>query len=138
LRFLVDTNVFSEMRKGSYANPGVQAWTTAVDTADLAMSVITLKEIEYGVVSVSSSDPAKSLRLRAWLDHYLLPRVSDRILPITINIARECALLEVPGPYSLADALIASTAIVHDLTVVTRNVRHFAHTGAALLNPWDA
>lgn len=138
MKFLADTNVFSELEKGSNANPKVQQWSNSVDSADVAMSVITLKEMETGILMIARRDPHRSLSLRAYLDHLLLPRIGDRILPVDSEIAIRCAALSVPNPRPLADALIAATALVHDLTMVTRNVGHFRSMGVRLLSPWDA
>ncbi|MGV3490723.1 MAG: type II toxin-antitoxin system VapC family toxin [Devosia sp.] len=134
MRYLLDTNILSEVRKGRGGNAGVQSWAAAEDQASFAISVITIKEIEYGILNRMRHDPEQSMLFRLWLDHHVLPTYSDRILDIDLAVAQKAAALDVPDP---TDGLIAATALVHDLTVVTRNVRHFASMGVRLLNPFN-
>lgn len=136
MKFLVDTNIVSEMRKGRDGNSGVVAWSGSVDMSDLAISVLCLKELEYGVLNVAGSDPLKSLVLRAYLDHFVIPQYRGRVLPVDEVIAIRAAALDVPKRRPFADGLIAATALVHDLTVVTRNTVDFLPTGVRLLNPF--
>lgn len=138
--FLLDTNVVSELRKvaAGRADPRVAAWADAVDAADLYLSVVSVEELEIGVLMVERRDAAQGRLLRAWLDERALPAFAGRILPVTEAIARESARLHVPDPRPVRDALIAATARVHRITVVTRNVADFAATGVPLLNPWGA
>jgi len=136
MKFLVDTNIVSEMRKGRDGNSGVVAWSGSIDMSDLAISVLCLKELEYGVLNVAGSDPLKSLVLRAYLDHFVIPQFRGRILPVGDVIAIRAAAFDVPKRRPFADGLIAATALVHDLTVVTRNTVDFLPTGVRLLNPF--
>ena len=136
MKFLVDTNIVSEMRKGRDGNSGVVAWSGSIDMSDLAISVLCLKELEYGVLNVAGSDPLKSLVLRAYLDHFVIPQFRGRILPVGDLIAIRAAALDIPKRRPFADGLIAATALVHDLTVVTRNTVDFLPTGVRLLNPF--
>ncbi len=136
MRFLVDTSILSEMRKGRGGNAGVVAWSGSVDIADLAISVLCLKELEYGVLNVADSDPPKSLVLRAYLDHFVIPQYRGRVLPVDEAVAIRAAALDVPKRRPLADGLIAAAALVHNLTVVTRNTIDFLPTGVRLLNPF--
>ena len=138
MRFLVDTNVLSEMRKGRGGNTGVVAWAGSVDVVDLATSVLCLKELEFGVLNISHSDPSQSLVLRAYLEHFVVPQYADRILPIDRAVAVRAAALDVPKRRPVVDGLIAATALVHGLTVVTRNTIDFLPTGVRLLNPFTA
>lgn len=136
--FLLDTNVVSELRKAKAgkADANVTAWAGSVPFGSLFISTVTLLELEMGVLQVERRDAAQGVILRAWLDSHVLPAFHDRILPIDVAVARQCARLHVPDPRAERDALIAATALVHGLTVVTRNVGDFQPTGVPLLNPW--
>lgn len=137
--FLLDTNVISELRKAraGTADPKVLAWANNVDASLLFISAITVLELEQGVLLVERRDAKQGMALRAWLDGQVMPEFVSRILSIDAVVARRCAGLHVPDPRSERDALIAATALVHGLTVVTRNVADFARTGVRLVNPWD-
>ncbi len=134
--YLLDTNLVSELRKArtGKADPGVVAWAGGVSADDLYISVITILELELGVQLRERRDPAQGALLRAWLEQQVIAGFADRVLPIDLAIARRCAGLQVPD----RDALIAATALVLGLTVVTRNLRDFEGTGVALCNPWSA
>jgi predicted nucleic acid-binding protein len=138
--YLLDTNVVSELRKISAgkAHAGVASWADSVDAADLFISVITVQELEIGVLTVERRDAAQGRLLRAWFEDHALPAFAGRILPVSEAIARRSARLHVPDPRPVRDGLIAATALVHRMTVVTRNVADFATTGASILNPWEA
>lgn len=138
--YLLDTNVISELRKVRVgkADARVASWADRVDAADLYFSVVTLQELEIGVLIVERRDPVQGKRLRVWLDAHVLPAFAGRILPVSEAIARSSARLHVPDPRPVRDGLIAATALVHRMTVVTRNVTDFATTGVSILNPWDA
>lgn len=136
--FLLDTNVVSELRKAGRADKGVVAWASRVPAEQLHVSVITILELETGVLLVQRRDPRQGTQLRSWLDQHVLPAFSGRVLSVDIRVARQCAALHVPDPRSERDALIAATATVHDMTVVTRNVADFVSTGVRLLNPWHS
>ena len=136
--YLLDTNVVSELRKvrSGKADPKVAAWADTVDAADLYISVITLQEIEIGILLMENRDPAQGKILRAWLEAHLLPAFANRILPVDEAVARRSAQLHVPKPRPVRDGLIAATALVHSMTVVTRNVADFVSTGAPIVDPW--
>lgn len=134
--FLLDTNVISELRRRDKANRLVLDWAAAVPAAQFYISVITVLEIEQGILQVSRRDQAQGARLRAWFDTTILPTFGDRILVIDIAVAQRCAALHVPDPRAERDALIAATALVHGMTVVTRNVADFVATKVPLINPW--
>jgi hypothetical protein len=137
--YLLDTNLVSELRKArtGKANPGVVAWAEGVTGEDQHLSVITVLELELGVRLRERRDPAQGAVLRTWLEGQVLAGFAGRILPVDTDIARRSAELQVPDPRPDRDALIASTALVRGLILVTRNVRDFEGTGVALHNPWS-
>jgi predicted nucleic acid-binding protein len=138
--FLLDTNVISELRKtgDGKADANVVAWLSGVDAATCHLSAVTLMELEFGILRMERCDAVQGARLRAWMDHHVRPEFSDRILPIETAVALRCTRLHVPDPRPERDAYIAATALVHDMTVVTRNTADFESTGVPLLNPWEA
>ena len=138
--YLLDTNVVSEIRKISrgQADAALEQWTHSVSFDDCHLSVITLLEIEQGILRVQHrGDEAQFMRLQHWLNDTVIPTFDQRILPIDRHTARICARLHVPDQRPYNDALIAATAIRHDLTLVTRNVRDFAELNVPLLNPFS-
>jgi predicted nucleic acid-binding protein len=137
--YLLDTNLVSELRKArtGKADPGVVTWAEGITNEDQYLSVITVLELELGVRLRERRDPAQGAVLRAWLERQVLVGFAGRILPVDTDIARRCAGLHVPDRRPDRDALIAATALVHDLTLVTRNVRDFDGTGVALHKPWS-
>jgi predicted nucleic acid-binding protein len=138
--FLLDTNVISELRKAGdgKANANVVAWLSGMDATTFYLSAITLMEIELGVLRIERRDRTQGAKLRAWMDHHILPEFADRTLPVDKAVALRCAPLHVPDPRPERDAFIAATALVHGMTVVTHNLADFKPTGVPLLNPWDA
>lgn len=140
MMFVLDTNVVSELRRvgSGKADANLMRWTERVDAADLFVSAITIMELELGVLSIERKDATQGAMLRAWLDQHVLPEFSSRTLPVDTAVAQRCARLHVPDRRSERDALIAATALVHGMTVVTRNLADFRPTGVALVNPWEA
>ena len=140
MMFVLDTNVVSELRKVQIgkADANVAAWAQSVDAADLFVSAITIMELELGVLSIERKDTTQGAMLRSWLEQHVLPEFSGRTLPVDTAVALRCARLHVPDKCGERDALIAATALVHGMTVVTRNVADFKPTGVAILNPWEA
>ena len=138
--YLLDTNVVSELRKvrRGRADAQVARWAQEVAVAQLYISVITVHELEIGVLLLQRRDLAQGAVLRSWMDDYVLPAFAGRILPVDTAVVQRSAQLHVPDPQPFRDGLIAATALVHGMTVVTRNVADFARTEVALLNPWDA
>ena len=134
--FLLDTNVVSELRK-TQADPAVVAWARSVPAYKLYISAITLLEIETGILRLERRDPEQAAPLRNWLEVYVMSAFAGRVLSVDGAVARRCARLHVPDRSNECDALIAATALVHDMTVVTRNTRDFAFSGAPVLNPWE-
>ena len=140
MMYVLDTNVVSELRKLRLgkADTNLTAWALSVDAADLFVSAITIMELELGVLSLERKDSAQGAMLRAWLEQQVLPEFSGRTLPVDTAVAQRCARLHVPDKRGERDALIAATALVHGMTVVTRNVADFEPTGVSLVNPWEA
>ncbi|WBG66996.1 type II toxin-antitoxin system VapC family toxin [Pseudomonas citronellolis] len=138
--FVLDTNVVSELRKvrAGKADPNVAAWSESVDAAELFMSAIAIMELKLGVLPIERKDATQGALLRSWLEQHVLPEFSGRTLPIDTAVAQRCARLHVPDKRGERDALIAATALVHGMTVVTRNVADFEATGVPILNPWEA
>ncbi len=134
--FLLDTNVVSELRKAQIADANVVAWAESQSTSSLFLSVISVLEIETGILLLERRDAAQAAVLRTWLDGYVLRAFSDRILPVDTAVARRCASLHVPDRCADRDALIAATALVHGMTLATRNVDDFTPTGVEVLDPW--
>lgn len=137
--FVLDTNVVSELRKvrSGRADANVAKWADSVESVDLYLSVITVQELEIGVLLAERRDPAQGAVFRAWLDSHVLPAFAGRILPVDTAVAQRSARLHVPDPRPVRDCLIAATALVHGMTVVTRNVADLDPCGALLLNPWE-
>jgi toxin FitB len=145
MTYLLDTNVISEFRKDNRSSrgavtidPNVKTWVTSVSRFDLYLSVMSILELEIGRLLLARRDPAQAALLGAWIHTRVLDAFEGRILPVDLQVARQCAVLHVPNPLEDRDSLIAATALVHDMTVVTRNVSHFEPTGVRILNPWEA
>ena len=139
MNYLLDTNVVSELRKigDDKADANVVAWIGAEEAGNFFISAITILELERGVLSIQRRDVAQGARLRAWLDNRIRPEFEGRILSVDDAVATRCAHLHVPDRRNEADALIAATALIHGLSIVTRNVRDFEGTGIVLINPWQ-
>lgn len=135
MRYLLDTNLLSELRKEDRANQGVLAWAMANDTGQSAVSVVSICEVRRGIEEKRRKDLAQARVLEHWLAGVLV-EFATSILPVTAEIADRwgCLLAKAKGPER--DLLIAATALEHDLTVVTRNVADFARTGVRIVNPW--
>jgi predicted nucleic acid-binding protein len=138
--YVLDTNFVSELRKAKAgnANQRVIAWASSVPAGSLYISAITVLELEMGVLQIERRDRAQGSVMRAWLDEHVMPAFAGRILAVDAPVALRCARLHVPDRVAERDALIAATALVHGMTVVTRNVGDFATTKAALIDPWNA
>jgi predicted nucleic acid-binding protein len=136
--FLLDTNVVSELRRTERADARVRDWAAATPLELYAISVVTVLELERGTLLMERRDAQQGAVLRRWLEDEVVKRLMPRILPVDIVIARRSAKLHVPDPRPERDALIAATALVHGLTVVTRNTADFEPMGVQILNPWLA
>ena len=138
--FLLDTHVVPELRKVRLgnANKHVARWADSVDAADLFLSAITIQELEIGILLAERRDPAQGAVFRAWLNSHVLPAFSGRVLAVDTAVAQRSARLPMPELRPVRDGLIAGTALVHGMTLVTRNVAGFEPTGVSVLNPWEA
>ena len=136
--YLLDTNVVSELRKvrAGKADANVARWADSVDAGELYLSVISVQDLEIGVLLVERRDPVQGAMLRSWLNDHVLPAFVGRILPVDTAVALRSAALHIPDPHPVRDGLIAATALVHGMTVVTRNVDDFARANVKVLNPW--
>jgi len=140
MMFVLDTNIVSELRKvrSGKANPGVAAWAEQVPTAELFISAITIHELEHGVLLMERSDAAQGALLRAWLDQSVAAAFKSRVLPVDERVARRAAALHLPDPAPFRDALVGATALVYDMTVVTRDLKDFQRfDGLDVINPWS-
>ena len=133
--YLLDTNVISELHKGKRANPNVLAWFQSVADDELFLSVLVLGEIRMGIERIRRSDPGQAGVLGRWLNQLEI-NYADRILPVNAAIADRWGSLSAAKPISVVDCLIASTAMEHDLRLVTRNTQDVTRTGVMLLNPF--
>ena len=138
MNYLLDTNVISELRKGgsNKIDSNVKDWAKQTTSSDLFLSVITILELEMGVLLIERKDHIQGKTLRHWFQNHVLPTFKDRILDIDYNVALRCAALHVPDRRPDRDSLIAATALVHGMHVVTRNVADFSDTGVEIINPW--
>jgi toxin FitB len=137
VKFLIDTNVVAELRKGSRANPNVRAWFAALEPDAIVLSVLTIGEIRRGIESVRRRDTAAARALERWIRR-LTAEHRDRILPVDLAVIDAWGRLNVPDPLPVVDGLLAATAQVHGLTLATRNVKDVARTGVPLVNPFVA
>ncbi len=136
--YLIDTNVISEARKKSRTNPGVIDFFNRVAAAGdpVYLSVITVGELRRGVELIRlRSDTEQARLLEDWLSA-VLEQYADKVLTFDADAAQVWGRLRVPNPEHALDKQIAATALLHDLTVVTRNAADFAGTGAKVLNPF--
>jgi predicted nucleic acid-binding protein len=136
--FLLDTSVVSELRRGEKSDPHVFGWASRHEQAEFFISAITILEIEIGALRRARKDEVQGRMLRRWIDETVLVEFDGKVLAVDTAIALRCARLHLPDRKPERDALIAATAIVHGLTLATRNTRDFEPTGAKLFNPWLA
>jgi toxin FitB len=132
--WLVDTNVLSELRKGDRADTGVRDWFASARDEELFTSVLVLGEIRRGIESIRRRDAPSATALDQWLERIAVD-FADRVLPVDARVADRWGHLNVPDPIPTVDGLLAATALVHDLVLVTRNVRDVGRTGVRVLDP---
>jgi predicted nucleic acid-binding protein len=137
LKFLLDTNVISEIRKRDRADPNVIRWVAHTPATEIGTSVLVLAEIRHGIELKRRNDPEQAKSLDRWFSQ-MRTRLGDRVLPIDEPVTEAWALLGIPDPLPLIDGLLAATAKVHGLTLVTRNVADIAVVGVSLLDPFSA
>ena len=134
--YLLDTNVISELRKKQRCNPNVRSWFETVDDEAIFLSVLVIGELRSGVERIRRRDPQAALFLDNWLQK-VVDNYSDRIFPITQQIAEVWGIMNVPDPVSTIDGLLAATAKVNDCILVTRNIKDVYRCGVAFYNPFE-
>ena len=137
MSYLVDTNVVSELRKKRRCDPGVAAWFAQAPSEEIYLSALTLGEIRKGIESLRRRDEASAGVLDRWLRE-LAVAYAGRILPVDQAVAEQWGCFNVPDPLSMLDSLLAATASVHGMTLVTRNLKDVERTGVDCLNPFSA
>lgn len=137
MSWLLDTNVVSELRKGDRADPRLRAWFADVEDADVFTSVLVLGEIRRGIESIRRRDTSGALAIEQWLVRMAVG-FGDRVLPVDARVADRWGTLNVPDPIPTIDGLLAATALIHDLTLVTRNTKDVARTGVRTFDPTAA
>jgi len=136
VKYLLDTNVVSALRVRGRNLP-VEAWAASVPVGDHYVTATTVAEIERGVIGKERSDAQQGMILRRWFDHHVLPTFADRVLPFDLTAARILSAYRVPEHAPFDDALIAAIAQSAEMTVATRNTKHFEPLAVPCLNPWD-
>ncbi len=138
MKYLLDTNVLSEFRKSSTGkiDANVATWASSVPATDLYLSSVTILELEIGILGIERRDRVQGLLLREWMNVHVLRHFDGRILAFDTSAALSCATMNVPDRRSSRDAMIAATALVHGMIVVTRNAKDFQPLGVPFFNPW--
>ncbi len=136
MSFLLDTNILSELRKGPRADAGVRRWMESVEEESLFTSVLVLGELRRGTERLRRRDKVAAAALDQWYSRFL-EGFSDRVLDVDAAVAERWGALNVPDPLPAVDGLLAATALVHGLTLVSRNLRDVERSGARVLNPFE-
>lgn len=134
--FLIDTNVLSELRKGARADVNVRRWFEGIDENSIFLSVLVTGEIRRGIEAIRKRDPRAASTLERWLDN-MMEAHSERVLPVDAATADEWGRLDARGSLPVVDGLLAATALVRGLTLVTRNVKDVVRTGVDVLDPFS-
>lgn len=137
MSYLLDTNVVSELRRGSGANAGVAEWFDGQSARELYLSVVTIGEVRQGIEQIRSRDGRQAVALDKWLTG-LIQFYEDRLLYVDGDVAEEWGRLRSRRSTPVIDGLLAATARVHDLTLITRNVRDFRGLDVPVVNPWSS
>lgn len=137
MHYLFDTNVISDSRRPERTNDHFRGFIAAIAPEDFGVSVVTILEIEFGILRQERRDANFARLLREWLEALVLPLLDNRVIDVTLPIARRCATLPTPNRAPTNDALIAATALELKLPVVTRNIGDFAPFGVEIIDPWD-
>jgi toxin FitB len=133
---LLDTNVVSELRKGARASPRVRTWFEGVASEEIHLSVLVVGEVRRGIERIRARDARQAAALERWLSTVVASH-AERILPVDTRVAEQWGRLTATRPGSVIDTLMAATAMVHGLVLVTRNVEDVAWTGVSYLNPFE-
>ncbi len=134
--FLLDTDILSELRKANRCDAGVRDWIEGTPADELYVSVLVLGDIRQGIERIRMRDPAQARALEKWLQN-LPPEFADRILPVDERVADQWGRLGLQQPVPTLDAFLAATALVHDLTMVSRDEKGFRRTGVRMINPFS-
>ena len=137
MSLLLDTNVLSELRKGNRANARVRGWFAGVSSEEIHLSVLVVGELRRGIERIRARDARQAAALERWLTRVVTDH-GERILPVDRRVADQWGRLSAVRPVSVVDTLLAATALVHGLVLVTRNVSDVAWTGVSYLNPFDS
>ncbi|MCK6450862.1 MAG: type II toxin-antitoxin system VapC family toxin [Alphaproteobacteria bacterium] len=137
MRYLLDTNVLSEVRKGVRCHPAVSRWFQSRYVPDVFTSVLVIGELRNGIERLRRSDPTQAWNLERWLET-LITRFAGRVLIVDRAVAEEWGRIAAPDPLPPVDGLLAATAIVHDMTLVTRDAAGLEKSGVRVLNPFES
>ena len=135
-RYLIDTNVISEFRKKERCNPNVRQWFETVEERNIFLSVLVAGELRCGIERIKRKDPQAAFHLNNWLRE-VVDNYSNRIFPVTQEIAEAWGIMNVPDPVSTVDGLLAATAKIHSCVLVTRNVKDICRCGVDFYNPFE-
>jgi len=137
--YLLNTNIISELKKldSGKIHPQVQRWAYSINLMQTKISVVSIIEIRTGILSLARKDQAQAASLDNWFTNRLLPAYRTRTLSVDTEVALICAQLHIPAKRPINDAYIAATAIAHNLTLVTCNVRDFQGLPLMLENPFE-
>lgn len=136
MAFLLDTNVISAARRADRQERGFQTFMRSFEVEQAFLSSVSIMEIRFGIQREQTRDPEFAAELMRWLDKVVLAEFDGRILAFDVAVATRAGELRTADRRPSADAMIAATALVHELDVVTRNIAHFETLGVACIDPW--